>query len=57
MILIGKLKLLKLGPATIIKNIEVFFSVVGHSYIPPDRHFGQIKKQKKNGNNQSTIVH
>lgn len=35
--------LLKLSPPTI-KEVQVIFPVVGHSYIPPDRLFGQIEK-------------
>nr|CAH7728829.1 unnamed protein product [Callosobruchus chinensis] len=47
-ILIGMLShwLLKLSPATI-EQVEIFFPVVGHSYIPPDRRFGNIEKTIK----------
>ncbi|CAB3222557.1 unnamed protein product [Arctia plantaginis] len=31
-----------------IKEIEFIFPVVGHSYIPPDRVFAQIKKKHEN---------
>lgn len=44
-VLIGMLShwLLQLSPPTI-EKVEVFFPVVGHSYIPPDRLFGQIER-------------
>nr|CAH7751519.1 unnamed protein product [Callosobruchus chinensis] len=47
-ILVGMLShwLLKLSPATI-EQVEIFFPVVGHSYIPPDRLFGNIEKTIK----------
>lgn len=32
----------------IVKEIEIVFPVVGHSYIPPDRVFAQIEKEVRN---------
>lgn len=37
-----------------IKNVELIFPVVGHSYIPPDRVFGQIERIYKK---QTEFVH
>nr|CAI5828361.1 unnamed protein product [Callosobruchus analis] len=39
--------LLNLRPPTI-KEVQVIFPVVAHSYIPPDKLFGQIEKVIKN---------
>nr|CAH7752421.1 unnamed protein product [Callosobruchus chinensis] len=38
--------LVNLSPPTI-EEVEVIFPVVGHSYIPPDRLYGQIEKVTK----------
>ncbi|KAK5640066.1 hypothetical protein RI129_010877 [Pyrocoelia pectoralis] len=47
-IVIGMLSnwLLNASPPNI-ENVDVIFPVVGHSYIPPDRLFGQIEKLTK----------
>lgn len=39
-----------------IKNIEVYFPITGHSYLPSDRVFGHIEREIKRSNHSATRI-